>query len=146
MDVSNGDPGVERVRVEWEGGMRFRGGRPGEATLLVDGSGKAAPSPVATLLIALASCAAIDVVEILGKRRTPPSMLGVEVEFRRATDPPRRLREVRLHFRVESASTREHVERAIELSFSKYCSVAHSLAPDTELRWELEMDAAPASV
>jgi len=127
------------IDVVWEGGMRYRGGKPGSAPLLLDGEREAAPSPVDAVLVALASCSAIDVVEILTKRRTPPSSLSVKVEFSRAPQPPRRITQAHLHFRVATASERTHVERAVQLSFEKYCSVATSLAPDTELSWEVEM-------
>jgi putative redox protein len=127
------------IEVVWEGGMRYRGGPRGGPVLRVDGERGAAPSPVDSLLVALASCSAIDVVEILGKRRTPPTRVEVSAEFWRAPSPPRRLTRVELRFTVATASAREHVERAIALSFETYCSVAASLAPDTEVSWELEL-------
>lgn len=127
------------IEVVWEGGMRYRGGRPGGPTLVVDGERVEAPSPVEALLVSLASCAAIDVVEILGKRRTPASALIVRADFSRAAEPPRRLTDVHLRFQVESASERSHVERAVELSFTKYCSVASTFAPDTRLTWQVEV-------
>lgn len=129
----------EPVEVVWEGGMRYRGGPAAGPSMLLDGERSAAPSPVDSLLVALASCSAIDVVEILEKRRTPVTALAITVHYSRAPHPPRRLTAVRLHFRVASASERSHVERALELSFEKYCSVASSLAPDTEVTWELEL-------
>lgn len=127
------------IEVVWEGGMRYRGGRPGGPTLVVDGERVEAPSPVEALLVSLASCAAIDVVEILAKRRTPASALNVRADFSRAAEPPRRLTDVHLRFQVESASERSHVERAVELSFTKYCSVASTFAPDTRLTWQVEV-------
>ena len=131
------------VEVVWEGGMRYRGGPQGGPTHLVDGERQAAPSPVDSLVVAIASCSAIDVVEVLNKRRTPPASLRVRVEFSRAPEPPRRLTDVKLVYTVAADSERSHVERAIQLSFDRYCSVIHSLAADTRLGWELEME--PAS-
>lgn len=127
------------IEVVWEGGMRYRGGRPGGPTVLVDGERAEAPSPVEALLVSLASCAAIDVVEILAKRRTPASALSVRADFSRAAEPPRRLTDVHLRFEVETTSERSHVERAVELSFSKYCSVASTFAPDTRLTWQVAL-------
>ena len=127
------------IEVVWEGGKRYRGGKPGGPTHLVDGERQVAPSPVEGMLVALGACSSIDVVEILEKRRTPPTSLSVRVDFARAPTPPRRLTAARLVFRVATASERPHVERAIQLSFEKYCSVATSLAPDTVLEWSLEL-------
>ncbi|HEX2095643.1 MAG TPA: OsmC family protein [Longimicrobiaceae bacterium] len=142
--MPEGVPSPYPVEVVWEGGMRYRGGPEGGPTHLVDGNREAAPSPVDSVLVALASCSAIDVVEILSKRRTPPTALRVRVEFARAPEPPRRVTEARLRFTVATGSERQHVERAVELSFEKYCSVAHTIAPDTRLSWEVEMEPAAA--
>lgn len=132
------------IEVVWEGGMRYRGGPRGGPTHRVDGDRQEAPSPVDSLVVAIASCSAIDVVEVLNKRRTPPAALRVRVEFSRAPEPPRRLTDVTLMYTVAADSDRTHVERAIQLSFDKYCSVIHSLAADTRLSWELEMEPVPA--
>ena len=105
------------IEVVWEGGRRYRGGPAGGPRLLVDGEREAGPSPVDTLVVALASCSAIDVVDILEKRRTPAQRLEVRVEFARAETPPRRLTAARVHFRVATRSEAQHVERAAELSF-----------------------------
>ncbi|HEX5724579.1 MAG TPA: OsmC family protein [Longimicrobiaceae bacterium] len=140
--MPEGVPVEYPVVVAWEGGMRYRGGPEGGPTLVVDGEREAAPSPVDTLVVALASCSAIDVVEYLEKRRTPPSSLRVAVRFSRAPSPPRRLTDAHLLFQVATDSPREHVERAVQLSFDKYCSVASSLAPDTRLSWEVALEPA----
>jgi putative redox protein len=133
------------IDVVWEGGRRYRGGPAGGPTLVVDGHREVSPSPVDALVIALASCSAIDVVDYLEKRRTPASSLSVSVRFSRAPNPPRRLTEAHLAFRVATDSPREHVERAVQLSFDKYCSVAGSLAPDTTLAFSVELEPAAAT-
>lgn len=142
--MPEGVPAPYAIDVVWEGELRFRGGPEGGPSHLVDGKREAAPSPVDSVVVALASCSAIDVVEILNKRRTPPSAVRVRVEFSRAPEPPRRLTDAKLVFTVAADSARQHVERAIQLSFEKYCSVVHSLAPDTRLSWELEIEPAAA--
>jgi putative redox protein len=139
MDMSSSEMERLRVDVAWEGGMRYRGGRPDGPTLVVDGERGVAPSPVEALVISLGACSAIDVVEVLNKRRTPPSEVRVEVEYVRAPSPPRRLLELKLRYLVATASAREHVERAVALSFETYCSVARSLDPQIVVTWEVEM-------
>jgi len=141
-EMPEGVPAEYPIEVVWEGGMRYRGGRAGGPTLTVDGDAQAAPSPVDALVISLASCSAIDVVDYLEKRRTPASSLSVSVRFSRAPNPPRRLTDAVLTYHVAADSPREHVERAVQLSFEKYCSVAGSLAPDTRLDYEIELSSA----
>lgn len=133
--MPNGVPSEYPVVVEWQEGQRFSGGGPTGAPIVLDGGRAAGPSPVDALLVAVASCAGIDVLEILAKRRTPVGAMKVTAEFSRAAAPPRRLTQVALHFEVEVDSEAQHVERAIELSIEKYCSVSATFAPDTELTW-----------
>ncbi len=125
--------------VEWEGEKRFRGRIPDGPSLVVDGSRTVAPGPVDALLVSIGACSAIDVVEYLQKRRTPAESLSVRLDFSRAPSPPRRLTAVNAHYTVVTASDAHHVERAVSLSFEKYCSVINSLKPDTELSWSVEV-------
>lgn len=141
--MPQGVPSDYAIQVTWDGEMRYRGGPEGGPTHLVDGRREAGPSPVDSILVSLAACSAIDVVEILEKRRTPPRSLSVTVRFSRATNSPRRVTDAHLVFRVDTDSERAHVERAVELSFQTYCSVAHTIAPDTRVSWEVELGAAP---
>jgi putative redox protein len=132
------------IEVVWEGGRRYRGGPADGPTLVVDGNREVAPSPVDALVVALASCSAVDVVDYLEKRRTPPASLAVSVRFSRAASYPRRLTDAHLAFRVATDAEEAHVRRAVELSFERYCSVANSLAPDTRLTYEVQLEPAGA--
>lgn len=97
-----------------------------------------------TLLGALASCAAVDVVDILAKRRTPVATLEVRVDAQRANSIPRRLTHVVLAFRITGEGIeREHAERAIELSVTRYCSVRDSLDPNLPIEWTLALNDSP---
>jgi putative redox protein len=120
-----------RVRATWAGDHRFDTGRPDGARARIDGESEVAQSPPDALLSALASCAGVDVLDILAKRRTPVEKLVVDVEAERRKDPPRRFVRIALTFAVDGAGIeRTHAERAVRLAFEKYCSVAASLAPD----------------
>jgi putative redox protein len=137
--MPEGVPVQYPIEMVWEGGMRYRGGRPAGPQVVLDGHSEAGLSPPDVLVGALATCSAIDVVDYLEKRRTPATSLAVSVAFSRAPTPPRRITRAHLTFRVATDSTREHVERAVQLSFDRYCSVAASLAPDTELGFTVEL-------
>ena len=148
--MPEGVPVQYPIEMVWEGGMRYRGGRPGGPQVVLDGESGAGLTPPDALVAALATCSAIDVVDYLEKRRTPAASLAVSVRFSRAPKPPKRVTEAHLTFRVTTDSPREHVERAVQLSFDRYCSVAGSLAPDTVLGFTVELtpvtaaEAAPA--
>ena len=130
-----------RVTIEWQGDHRFETGRAGAPATLLDGSSTAAQSPVEMLLSAVASCAAIDVVDILAKRRTPVEALNVDVTGDRVDTIPRRFRHIALAFRITGAGIeRDQAERAIDLAITKYCSVRDSLREDIGVDWTLELN------
>ena len=118
------------VRATWAGEHRFDTGRPGGPTARFDGSAKSGQNPVDALVSALATCTGIDVVDILGKRRTPPDQLVVDAFAERRPTHPRRVEHVRLTFTVDGAGIDiQQTDRAIALALEKYCSVAATLAP-----------------
>lgn len=128
------------IHVEWLGEERFEAGRPHGPTLLVDGTGKTAQSPVDALLSALGSCTAIDVVEILAKRRTPVTSLKIEVVGERVNTVPHRFRHITLLYHiVGDGIEREQAERAIDLAVNKYCSVRDSLSREIVVEWKLDL-------
>lgn len=137
---------TNRVHVTWAGDHRFDAGRPGGIPVRIDASAKTGPGPVDILLSALGSCTAIDVVDILEKRRTPATSLRVEVEGPRADRVPKRVIGILLTFHIDGEGIeRVHAERAIDLSVTKYCSVRDSLDPNMPVRWRLILNGAENS-
>lgn len=134
---------VRRVRLEWQGeGMRFSGGgtEPPSPSIVIDGDGEAGPSPMQTLLLAVAACSGADVVHILERGRVPFSSCAVEVRGVRREEDPRRYIEIHMTYRVGAAqASRQKVERAAQLSVEKYCSVIHSLATDLAISHSVEL-------
>ena len=123
-----------RVTADWQGGQRFDTGRPDGPAARLDGTGGTGQSPPDALLNALASCAGIDLLDFLEKRRTPVESMRVEVVGTRRETPPRRFVKIELEFLLEGAGIeRTHAERGVRLAFQTYCSVSASLAPDIEL-------------
>jgi len=130
-----------RIIVAWRGEEEFEAGRPGGPLGRIDGHGKVAQGPVDWLLSALGACTAIDIVEILAKRRTPVETLEIEVIGHRVDGTPRRLRQVMLRYRIGGAGIeRVHAERAVSLAVTKYCSVRDSLRKDIVIEWEVLLE------
>jgi len=133
-------PAPSRVVATWAGDHRFDTGRPGGPTARIDSDTVTGQSPVDALLSALATCTAVDVVDILRKRRTPVSALRVEVVAWRVNTTPRRLSSVLLRYYITGTGIeRDQALRAIELAVTKYCSVRDSLREDIDVKWELEL-------
>lgn len=134
---------VRTVTMRWTGGQSFEGGRPDGPSIVLDGGQAAGPSPMEGLLASLASCAGIDVVLILEKMRQPPATLAIEVAGTRREAEPKRFVSVSLVFSVTGAGLDvAKVERAVQLSVEKYCSVLATLAPDLVVDWRAEVGAA----
>lgn len=121
-----------RATLAWQGDLRFSA-ESGGARVTLDSAGVAGPSPVQTLAMSLAGCIGMDVVHILTKGRHPVTGVELELDGERAEEEPRRLVRVRLHCRVTGALPIEALERALQLSREKYCSVWHSMRRDIEL-------------
>lgn len=135
------------VRAVWAGEHRFDTGRPDGPTARFDGSASSGQNPVDALVSALAACTGIDVVDILGKRRTPPERLVVDGFAERRAEHPRRVERVRLTFTVEGTGISiDHTERAVALALTKYCSVAASLAPAVVIETSVVVNGAAGEV
>jgi putative redox protein len=131
----------DEVALSWQGGLRFEA-RAGKHRLVVDSDHEAGPSPTETLAVSLAGCMAIDVADILRKGRLPLEGLEVQLVSERRGDPPRYVTRVALHFVAKGDVPPDRIERAIELSRERYCSVWHSLRPD--IAFEASFEVAPA--
>lgn len=93
-----------------------------------------AATPVELLLIALGSCTAVDVVSILRKKREKVTDYRVEVRGERREEHPRAFTRMEVRHIVRGRDLSEKaVAQAIELSETKYCSVAATLRPTVEI-------------
>lgn len=133
-------PVITRTEVTWLGNKLFEAG-PAGRTHRIDAGAKEAPGPVETLLNSLATCAGVDIIDIIGKRKTPVERMTVHVAGERRPQFPRRVQHVDIEYRIDGTGIeREHAERAIQLAFEGYCSVASSLAPDIVIEARLTLN------
>lgn len=103
-------------------------------TLDVDHERASAPTPVELLLVALGSCTAVDVISIMQKKRETIKDYRVEVRGQRRDDHPRSYSRMEVHHIVRGSNiSKKALEQAIELSETKYCSVAATLRPTAEI-------------
>jgi putative redox protein len=126
------EPPTTTVELVWEHDLVF-GGRSGDARMTLDSDGAAGPSPMQALAFGFAACMAMDVVHVLKKGRHDLRGLRADLVGTRVPDHPRRFVRFELRFTVTGAVPGEAIERAIQLSRDKYCSVWHSLRQDIEL-------------
>ena len=101
--------------------------------------------PSDLLLIGLAACSAVDVVDILQKKRMPLSRLEISATGEQDQDPPWTFRKIHLHYTIGGKNlTEKAVAQAIQLSEEKYCSVAATIRATAEITTKFEIIAEPA--
>lgn len=91
--------------------------------------------------MALAGCMAIDVADIITKGRHHFTALEATITGERREEPPRRFVSFTLHFVLTGAVPDHAMERAIQLSRDKYCSVWHTLRQDLPFATSFEVRA-----
>ena len=120
----------------------FVGITPGGRALVLDTSSQrsSGPSPVELLLVALGSCTATDVAGILKKKRQQVTGYTVEISGERRDDYPRKYTSMHVHHILTGRGlSTKAVAQAIELSETKYCSVAATLKPQVEIHSTFEI-------
>jgi putative redox protein len=109
-------------------------------TLDTDHSRSIAPSPTELLLLAVGACTATDVASILEKKRQQVTGYVVEVSGVRREDYPRKYTSMKVHHILTGRNLSPNaVAKAIELSDTKYCSVAATLRPGVEIQTSFEI-------
>jgi putative redox protein len=126
------------VEIVWEHDLVFAG-HSGEASMVLDSAGDAGPSPVQALVFALAGCMGMDVVHILRKSRCAMRGVRLAVVAERAQENPHRITGVTIDVTVTGDVVKEQVQRAIDLSHEKYCSVWHSMRQDIAFQTRLSI-------
>jgi len=120
------------VELIWEHDLVL-GAKSGDTRLTLDSASREGPSPMQALAFALAGCMAMDLVHVLRKGRHDLRGLRADLTAERAAEEPRRFNRVELRFTLTGNIPPEPIERAIQLSRDKYCSVWHSMRQDIEL-------------
>ena len=104
-------------------------------TIDSDRASNKAPGPMELVLMALGACTATDVVSILKKKRQKLDSLEVICSGERAAEPPSVWIKLEILYRLRGALEEAAVQRAIELSEQKYCSVSAMLKKTAKLTW-----------
>ena len=131
-----------KATVRYAGDELFIGISPSGNSVAIDvkGDRKSAPSPLEMLLISVAACTAADVASILEKKRQDVREYLVEVTGTRVDDYPRKFTAFHIHHIVRGRSVSEKaLADAINLSDSKYCSVAATVRPTAVITTSYEI-------
>ena len=125
-----------KATIQFKGEDLFVGLSPSGHTQKIetDTTRNAAASPMELLLLALGGCTGVDVISILKKKRQHVTDYRIEVSGERRKDHPRAYTRLFVKHIVRGRSVSEQaVASAIELSDTKYCSVAATLRGSAEI-------------
>jgi len=90
--------------------------------------------PVDLLLASLGGCSGVDVLNILKKQKQDVREFNVDITGTQAENHPKYFTEINIVFVLKGKNIKkEFVERAMDLSHNKYCSVGQSLEPKVKI-------------
>lgn len=127
--------------VKWIDGKQFIGIDSTQHSVVLSTPGEGIGiKPSDLLLLAVASCSAVDVVEILEKKRMTLTSLEISSSGEQDQDPPWTFRKIRIHYKISGKNlTEKAVAQAIQLSEEKYCSVAATVRATAEIITDFEI-------
>ena len=133
-----------QVKAQWTAPQRFDATAPAiDSRLTMDtrpdaGGTGAGPTPMETVLMALAGCTGFDVVSILNKMRENLEGLSIDVSADRAPEHPKVFTKIHVRYVAWGRGLkRAQVERATTLSKERYCPVTAMLGKAAEISHEV---------
>jgi putative redox protein len=139
-------------RVTWKHGLSFDGKASRQfvvpvGTSVESGGDDDGFSPMELLLVGLAGCTAMDVISILKKKQQDVVGLEVVANGERVNEYPKVFKHIVLEFIVTGhAVDLAAVQRAVELSSTKYCSAEGMLGKVAEIEHKITIcEAEPSS-
>jgi putative redox protein len=127
--------------VKWAGDEKFLATMPSGKVIQFDAGSthNDGPGPMETLLGALGACTSVDVAMILAKKRQKLESLEVTVSGERSPTPPEVWTRIEMVYKLAGKLDQKAVRDAIELSQTKYCSVAAMLRKTAEITYRFEI-------
>lgn len=125
----------EAVHFEAEGSGNIKVHIEGSPELGGEGQGV---RPMELVLMALGSCSALDLIQILKKQRQDIQDFSVSVEGERTDAIPAVFTKIHMTFKLSGNVDQAKAEKAAELAVKKYCSVHDMLAAGgVEINYEI---------
>jgi putative redox protein len=131
------------TKLTWKQGMAFEAELQGhhfgvDAATDEHGGQNLGPRPKALVLTALAGCTGMDVVSILSKMRVAFEAFDVSVEGELSAEHPKVYSKIHVVYRLKGKDIdRTKVERAVDLSRTKYCGVSAMLKHTANITHEI---------
>ena len=131
-----------KINVNWLGeGFQFEGLNDKGGKVRMDGSDfDNGLSPMQLLLAGIGGCSAIAVVSILEKQKQPFKSISVEVDGdKQSAGTYSEFKTIHMHFTFTGDLDPNKVQKALDLSIQKYCSVSKALEKTSEISYDFEI-------
>ena len=96
--------------------------------------------PMEAVASSLAACASIDVLLILKKQRIKLKDYQVDISANREEKVPSLFSNIHLHFMFSGTKEEVKIQRAVDLSMQKYCSVSKVLEPTCKITYTIGLN------
>jgi len=133
---------MQEVQLVWKG-KKKHSVTVGEQSIRLDspvesGGENTGPSPKPLLLAAFAGCTAMDVVSILTKMQEDLQELKIDITAKVSEGTPAVYQSFHLVYMVKGNLDKIKVEKAVNLSLNKYCSVAAMFRHFAKITFEIK--------
>jgi len=136
---------ISRAEVRQIHGLTMAGRGQSNHWVVMDGPVKfqgaeAGTRPMELVLISLAGCTGMDVISLLQKMRVRYNDLKIDVEAKRAEEHPKVYTEIVLHYHFYGKDPpMDKLEKAVDKSQNKYCSVTAMLAKTAKISYDIQV-------
>ena len=127
--------------IRKSGLFNFEAGNSGGNTVELDANPKIGGEgkgfrPMEMLLVGLGGCSGIDVVNVLTKQKEPLNDIKIKINAtRKDEEVPPIFEVIDIHFSLYGNLNEQKVERALALTFEKYCSVSNILGRSATIKF-----------
>ena len=116
--------------IQWHGGMHFTAVADSGFEVDMDGppdigGANLGVRPMEMMLMGMGGCSAVDVIHILRRARQDVTACSAKLTATRAASDPKVFESIHVHYSLSGSDLNpQKIERAIELSATKYCSAS----------------------
>ncbi len=133
-----------KTKMTWAGGMKFEAKSNWGFKIVADsaesvGGTESGAKPTELLLYAVAACSGMDVVSLLKKMRQEMTSLEIEVNGLQGDEYPKPFHTIEMKYIVGGKNLdKSKIEKAINMSQDKYCTVSQTLKGVAEFKVTIE--------
>lgn len=125
--------------------FHFEGVGESNIAVSIDGSKKIGGNdlgarPMELVLMALGSCASMDLISIIKKQRQELANIEIEINGERDYQKtPAVFKKINVHFVLSGKLQNDKIEKAVQLSMEKYCSVSAMLEKTAKINYSFKI-------